>query len=93
MKTTFDIPLAIRRLRKGQPWLVAMQTQLLLMPDVGVGSTEERKFCEMLDIWDELDRKVRRPGRTPWTGCVIEGGCDPESPVVCRACGATQKKS
>ena len=36
----------LERLRSGQDWLIALNAQLLSMPDAGVGTDVEVQFCE-----------------------------------------------
>lgn len=73
------------RLRKGQAWLVDAHARLLAMRDLGIGSSEEARFLIALSCWDDLELMVRFV--YDYVGCVIgEKGCDPDSPVVCKAC-------
>ena len=76
----------IGRLRKGQSWLTAENDALLALPDIGLGSPQETRFLEALDLWDNLDQLLR--SIYGFTRCPMVGVCQRDAPVICRACGA-----
>jgi len=72
----------LKRLRKGQTWLVDVWRHMGLEP---VDAREEERFAEGIGLWDDLDEALRN--LYDFEGCPIaEGKCNREAPVVCRAC-------
>ena len=72
------------RLRRGQQWLVKAHAKLWDQDGWPVGTPHMVEvFNTNLDTWDALDSLVE-PRRCP------VGGCDPDSPALCRTC-ARQK--
>jgi len=71
------------RLRAGQAWLTTAHQALL-----GGGSKKAIEiFSKNLDLWDNLDSLI-----IPRTCPIGSGGCDTNSPVICRSCGETNGK-
>ena len=80
--------LLLERLRSGSEWLTTVNAELLALPDAGVGSEQERQFCDGLDLWDRLEKLLRfvYPG---YTDCILDAPqhCPAAAPVRCAACG------
>ena len=79
--------LLLERLRRGTEWLTTVNAELLALPDVGVGSEQERQFCEGLELWDHLE-KLLRFVYPDYTDCILGLGqrCPAAAPVRCAAC-------
>ena len=77
----------LQRLRNGTMWLTDVNASLLAMPAAGVGTEQEQKFCRSLELWDELEHKLRNayPDYGP---CILGPGqrCPAAAPVRCAAC-------
>ena len=76
----------IARLRKGQSWLTTEYDALLAMPEGGLGSPQEARFLDALDLWCHLEEMLRFV--YGFTRCPMVGVCRRDAPVVCRACGS-----
>tara|TARA_Y100000310_G_C20664985_1_gene806996 strand:+ start:2092 stop:2472 length:381 start_codon:yes stop_codon:yes gene_type:complete len=70
------------RLRAGQQWLLKADAALWDR----YNDRQQQVFMENLVRWDMLD-SLLEPRR-----CPIEGGCNTDSPVICRTCGEGGKK-
>ena len=78
------------RLQRGQDWLTQTHRKLLAMPDLGIGSDMEQRFLAGLDLFDDLDHKLR--AEWGFRGCIQGQGqqCPSEAPVRCRGCMTQQ---
>ena len=79
--------LLLERLRRGTEWLTIVNAELLALPDAGVGSEQERQFCEGLALWDHLE-KLLRFVYPNYITCILGPGqrCPAAAPVRCAAC-------
>ena len=82
--------LLLERLRRGTEWLTTVNGELLALPDAGVGSEQEGRFCEGLELWDHLE-KLLRFVYPDYTSCILGPGqrCPAAAPVRCQACAST----
>ena len=82
--------LLLERLRRGTEWLNVVNAELLALPDAGVGSEQERQFCEGLELWDHLE-KLLRFVYPDYPDCILGPGqrCPAAAPVRCQACAST----
>ena len=74
------------RLVAGSAWLVQRHDDLLAMPDVGLGSPEERAFLDGLDLWCDLENILR--AAYEYKGCALGEGavCPAEAVATCETC-------
>ena len=77
----------LQRLRRGSEWLITSNSHLFSMLRAGVDTAEERRFCEGLALWDELEHELRSTF-PDHTGCILGAGprCPAAAPVRCAAC-------
>ena len=68
----------IERLRK-QPSLVKQHQSVM------EGKESAEKLLQNIDTWDMLDRELRIHEKHNGK-CPLLGGCDDDSPVICRSC-------
>lgn len=82
--------LLLERLRRGTEWLTIVNSELLALPDAGVGSEQEGRFCEGLELWDHLE-KLLRFVYPNFITCILGPGqrCPAAAPVRCQACAST----
>ena len=73
----------VQRLRKGQEWLTRNYDRWWK------GQLDNEYWWEAFDTWDRLDLFVRAMG---FQGYPIPRGCDPNSPISCRACGSPRQR-
>ena len=78
----------VKRLRKGQETLIAMQDKLWDQDSNPIGSQKAvGLFVAAMVTWDILEMLLQGHSRYG-AGCPIgPDGCDTESPVLCRSCG------
>ena len=83
--------LLLERLHRGTAWLATVNAELLALPDAGVGSEQERQFCEGLALWDRLETLLRFVYRD-FTDCILGHGqrCPAAAPVRCAACTSAE---
>ena len=92
---TSELAVLLQRLRRGTEWLTTSNSHLFSMPRAGVGTGEERRFCEGLALWDELEHELRS-AFPDHNGCILGAGqrCPAAAPVRCAACvGSTAEGS
>jgi hypothetical protein len=80
-----------QRLQNGHTYLIKTYAQLLAMPDVGLGTPEEAKFIDALDLWIALESQHQ--ALWPDSHCIMGRGmtCPDTSPACCRACLSAQQ--
>ena len=80
----------LQRLRRGSEWLTTSNSHLFSMPHAGVDTAEERRFCEGLALWDELEHELRST-YPDYSVCILGPGlrCPAAAPVRCQACAST----
>ena len=80
----------VERLQHGQRLLISQFQSLWDANDQPIGSEKAVSvFADTLSLWDLLDMLLRGYKDCPDNECPIgPNGCDPESPVSCRACEA-----
>ena len=83
--------LLLERLRRGTEWLTTVNAELLALLDAGVGSEQERQFCEGLALWDHLETLLRFV-YPDYSACILgsEQRCPAAAPVRCAACAPPQ---
>lgn len=86
----------LKRLRLGQVWLIEMNNQLDGMPNIGIGTSEEKQFTSGIALWDDLEMELR--SKHGHVGCVMsdagffiapvswEKRCDEGAIVTCLGC-------
>ena len=83
--------LLLERLRRGTEWLTTVSAELLALPDAGVGSEQERQFCEGLELWDRLE-KLLRFVYPDYIDCILGAGqrCPAAAPIRCATCATAE---
>lgn len=83
--------LLLERLRRGTTWLTTVNAELLALPDAGVGTEQERQFCEGLELWDRLEKLLRFVYPDYIDDCILGHGqrCPAAAPVRCAACATS----
>mgnify|MGYP003134235530 CR=1 FL=1 len=77
-----------QRLRRGQKLLVAADHEIWDTDGYPVGTEQHiQHYMANISLWDDLDALVE-PRHCP----IGEQGCDLESPVLCRSCGAIRAR-